>query len=353
MTKQDLINFVLEHGSSSQKYIVRRDILDEEISTSEMIELQAEIVAKKHIQKKLKQQNSDGWFGIELHGGNGIDGIVNYLIDSGVEPGQPFMRKAKEALLLNLDPDERRDRHRYPVNRNWPFSKIMTLGLLHVKGEEPEQELVEVYNRMIKVFEDVLNVKSLDEVSRTTKVKKYQGCRLGLKDKLFPWPSEFILLSCSGVWKNEGSLKTIEDGLNHIAAFMPIPIIFDPAENHYLGPIGTYLEYELDDCTGYKPNVFANWFIAYLRLVKICDIRKVPYFYRPIKTLLDDIKNDTFISKLSDEQKNTVYEWFNYGMSQMPLTTSLSKTMTITETDILTCIYFRVLLILHYSNLQF
>jgi hypothetical protein len=342
MTKQELINFVLEYGSATHKYITRRDVLGEAKDTPEMKELQAEILVKKHIQKKLKLQNSDGWFGSELHGGNGIDGIVSYLIESGVEPDQPFMRKAKEALLKNLNPDVRQDKLRYPVNRSWPFSKTMVLGLLHVKGEAPAPETVEVYDRIIAMFEDVLNVRALDEVSRTSKSKKYQGCRLGLKNKLFPWPSEFILLSCCDVWKNEKTLKIIEDGLNHVASFMPIPTIFDPTETHYLGPIGGYHDYELDDCTKYKPNEFANWFTAYTRLCKICDIRKVPYFYRPVKTLLEDIKNGTFISKLSDEQKNAVYEWYNYGMD-----------MKLNGIDVLTCLYFRALLILHYSGAEF
>lgn len=111
MKKQEVIELILENGSVAQKYIVKRDILGLDKSLPEMRLLQEQIVATKNVQRVLKVQKENGWIGMELHGcpGKALDSSINYLIDLGVEPEQPFMRKAKQALLIDANPDPRKD----------------------------------------------------------------------------------------------------------------------------------------------------------------------------------------------------------------------------------------------------
>ncbi len=80
MTKRDIIDLILTHGSPSQKYIVKRDVLSVSIKNPDMLELQDQILNSRPVRKRLKNQNENGWFGVTIHGGlDAMDGAITQL----------------------------------------------------------------------------------------------------------------------------------------------------------------------------------------------------------------------------------------------------------------------------------
>lgn len=211
LKKEILLDFLLSCGNVSQKYIIRRDIFGEDIFSPEMAELQRQIVAGKPVQKLLKSQNADGWFGFELHGvpGSAMDSTISMLNDLGVEPHHDFMRKAKDALLKNLNPDPMHGKHFHPNVRGYNFSRCVVLGYLQVEGEPLEDELSASLNQILNIFKIGLDIQSLDEVSKPCTRKKYIGHRVYLKGKFFPWVSDIIALSSCLAWKNSETIDLI------------------------------------------------------------------------------------------------------------------------------------------------
>lgn len=92
------LEFLLDKGAPSIKYLVRRDYMDCDRSSPDMLNLQAMIFEQPNIKKLLTLQHADGWLGCELHGNNGFDCIITKLLDSGIEPDNQVIARAVSAL---------------------------------------------------------------------------------------------------------------------------------------------------------------------------------------------------------------------------------------------------------------
>lgn len=343
MTKQQIIELILENGDASQKYIVKRDILGVDKKLPEMKELQEQVINSKAVQKILKAQNEEGWIGMELHGcpGKAMDSSISCLIDLGIEPQQPFMKRAKQALLRDANPDPRKNIVHGIGIRGYDFSRSTILGDLYIDGEEPEQELISAHKRIIEILKIGIKTKSLDEVSRLCTRKKYIGYRAYLKDKIFPWPSDMNVLSCCTIWETKETRDIVNSSLKKIAEFMPIPTIFEVINGYYLAPICNYGTFSYEDCTQIPKGEIVFWLRDFNRLCRISDISEIPYFYKQALKLKEHIENDDFIDNLSEQALKAIENTYGYS--------GRWKSDIQRKVDI----YFRVLLILHNAKAEF
>ena len=78
---QKQIDFLLAHACPSIQYLVYRDLLNVPVDEPSMAALQKEIFLQSNTQKCLSAQCSDGWFGHELHGIDGMDGHIGGLLN--------------------------------------------------------------------------------------------------------------------------------------------------------------------------------------------------------------------------------------------------------------------------------
>ncbi|MCL2772785.1 MAG: hypothetical protein FWD71_05485 [Oscillospiraceae bacterium] len=304
MKKHEIIELIQTNGTAAQKYIINRDILSIDKNNPDMLDLQEQIVNSKEVCQILKKQNDDGWFGIYLHGGAGdaMDGSVAKLRELGVEPNHVFMQKAKQALLIDVNPTK--DKRSYPPVEKFHFSRVQTLANLHIAGETADELLVKFQNELIDKYQKAINIDSLDEVSREIKTAKFNGARAWLKDKdnAFPWPSDFILLGSSLNWKTLRAADIITAAMENVARLAPIPNIFGYYNNHYVAPICSYelFHYSDDCCEFLKGRGF--WFRDYNYLCKICDIEKIPYYFRQAEKLAERVLDNSLIGNLKIEE---------------------------------------------------
>jgi len=331
MDKPKLLDAVLTNGTPSHRYIIKRDVLGEDIKSTEMLMLQEQILQLKDVKRLLKKQNNDGWFGLGLHGGASMDGIVTALRIMGVEAYHPFMQKAKQAVLLEKNPflQKAENKAGWPPVDVYCHPRVLVLAALY-NNDEDDRLLIKFQGELLRKFKQSLHIESLDEISRELTTKRFTQtsgwkwhpnaeARVYFKDKIdaFPWVSDLEMLASCLNWKNEQTTEITTETMYHVSGFSPVPILFTPPQ---VGPIGTYemLDYSFDD-----PHLrrFTAWRLKnYLNLCKVCDVQEIPHYYQNIEWLAECLEDGTLIGKLS--------------------------TPDIGEMDI----YFMVLLILHYAK---
>jgi len=341
MKKQEIIDLILENGSSTQKYIINRDILSVDKNSPNMLDLQEQIINLKEVRKILKNQNNDGWFGIYLHGGtDAMDGAVSRLKSLGVEPHHDFMRKAKKALYADEYPTKAR--RSYPPVEVYNFSRAVTLANLHIDSEETDKLLVKFQNHLIDKFKRGSYVESLDEVSREIQQAKYLGSRAYLPDKDFPWACDFIVLGSSLNWKTPQMKNIITTAMENVARLAPIPVIFYYFNNHYVAPICGYSEFDnFDDCCEFPKGTIVFWLRNYNYLCKICDIKQIPYYFRQAEKLAERIKEDSLINNLPGDALKAIEA--TYGFSGK-WKNEIQKNVDV---------YYMAFQILHNANIDF
>jgi hypothetical protein len=322
MKIQNLTDIILESGTPTRRYIVMKDVLGKPLQSPEMTALQEEILRSKEVKKLLKKQNNDGWFGLGLHGGESMDGIVTALRDMGVEAYHPFMKKAKEALLSDKNPflQVAEKKAGWPPVEVYCHPRVLALAALY-DNDENDKLLIKFQEELLQKFTQSLSIESLDEISRELTTKRFTQtsgwkwhpnaeARVYLKDKIdtFPWVSDLHVLAASLNWKNEKTLQITTETMYHVSGFSPVPIMFTPPQT---SPVGTYemLDYPFDDPHLQK---FTTWRLQnYLNLCKVCDVSEIPHYYQNVLWLAENFE------KLPDTNET----------------------------------YFAVLLILHYANI--
>jgi len=347
MKKHEVIDLILANGSSTQKYIVSRDILSVDKTSPQMVLWQDQILNSKEVRKILKSQNSDGWFGIYLHGGAGgnlksgaMDGAIARFRELGLEMHYDFITKAKQALYADEYPTKYK--RSYPPVDVYNFSRAETLANMHIDGEEPDELLVKFQNQLIDKFRRGANVDSIDEVAREIKSAKFAGGWAYLPGKDFPWPSDFIVLGSSLNWKTTAAANVITSAMENIARLAPIPAIFDIVNGHYVGPICGYSDLDLyDDCCDIPKGHIVFWLRVYNFLCKIADVRQIPHYFRQGERLAERISDDSLIDNLTENALDAIES--TYGFSGK----------WTSETHRKTDIYYKALQILHSAGIDF
>jgi hypothetical protein len=68
--KDKMVDFLLKNANPSIKYRVKKEVLNENVSTEEKNKLQAQIMDEPIIQLIVNSQKENGWLGNGFHGSN-------------------------------------------------------------------------------------------------------------------------------------------------------------------------------------------------------------------------------------------------------------------------------------------
>ena len=156
------ISFLLDNASPNIQYRVKKEILNEAIDTSEMMDLQAKIQTLLKVKKAFACQRENGFFGSVLHGVyfDGFDSTVNLLKRNGIEITESRMVKAKESLI-NWQ-DYQKD-HFYKAGNAMDehgrggFRAIWAEQLVELGADESLSQIQEQILNALNAFQGALN----------------------------------------------------------------------------------------------------------------------------------------------------------------------------------------------------
>ena len=211
---ENSINFLLENASASIRYLVQRDLLKTPKDAPAMLALQEEILSQDNVRKILASQCDDGWFGYELHGNDGMDGLLGSLLNAGVEKENSAVQKAIHALVT----PEIASQH-----KNWFHggealdaggrggnNAIMAQILSWVKYPEDYPVIAEQITLAFEHLSSVLCYHSVDDFSISGKNQRYYK-----PNAKFPGANHISLLAATQSWRTEENLKTAKNAAKH------------------------------------------------------------------------------------------------------------------------------------------
>lgn len=221
---QKQVDFLLDNAPPNIQYRVKKEILNEAIDTSEMVELQARILTLPKVKKAFACQHENGFFGSVLHGVyfDGFDSTVNLLKRNGVEINNPRMVRAKEALIGWQD--YQKD-HFYKAGNAMDehgrggFRAIWAEQLVELGADESLPQIQEQISNALNAFRGALDYSSPDDFSKRATFKG-QPCRYYIKGATFPAANHISILEKTLSWRSTENLEMVSKSYWHCKEVM-------------------------------------------------------------------------------------------------------------------------------------
>ena len=235
----NILSFLLEYGGCSIQYRIKRKIMNVDPSSSELQNLQKQILNKPKVIKILEKRQVDGWIGNELHGGRGkgLDSSVSFLIDNGVERDSKIMRDVITALLSeNKDVSYRitfKGGEALDIGGRGG-NRAVKAGILADLGEEDNAFVQNEMEISLCYLRDSLKYNSINDFSEVNK----KGVRYYKKDAHFPGANHLNLLSATNSWRSAENVEMVKTSMTHCFNIMQEHShnITFKADTHFVGP---------------------------------------------------------------------------------------------------------------------
>ena len=308
---QQILNFILEYAPANILYRVKKEILKESIDSSEMLNLQEQIVNLPKVKKAFACQRDNGFFGSVLHGVyfDGFDSTVMLLKNNGVELTNPRMIKARKALA-NWN-DYEKD-HFYKAGNAMDehgrggFRAIWAEQLVELGADESLPQIREQIDIALNAFRGALEYSSPDDFSKKATFRG-EPCRYYIKGATFPAANHIRILEKTLSWRTEENLSMVRRSYAHCKEIMKDyhdGVIYVNC-GHFVGPFNHNWNAQKNKISirnfDTHPIDFA-WFMRSLGTASIMypvfDDGN-PYF---AESLTKMIEGENFVDSISDEQ---------------------------------------------------
>ena len=213
------IDFLLANACVNIRYLIQRDMLKISIDTPQMQDMQANILQTPVVLKCLSTQHPDGWLGHELHGGNGMDSLMDVLLRLGVEVSNPHIQNAINALIT---PEIARQHKNYfhagdalDADGRGGNKSITALILSTVNFPENRQPLSDEIKLSFDHLSGALEYNSIDDFT-----EKGTKCRYYKKSVKFPGGNHICILANTHSWQSSENLKTAKAAIKNCYMIM-------------------------------------------------------------------------------------------------------------------------------------
>jgi hypothetical protein len=215
-----VIDWFLAGACPSIQNRVRKELLQHNPSTPEMVELQSHILQDAAVEEVTRSQALDGWIGESFHGSEGMEAGIRLLCEKGVEPEQPVLRRALQALEHD---SERLELGIGRVGRilddlGFGGTQAIRAALFAQAGCEDHPIVQEQIAHSLQIFQTVNQVESIESLAQP-----YRGSlvfRLGVC-----WPSIYHLrlLAWTQTWRRKDDLNMLVESVQRLVNLSPLP----------------------------------------------------------------------------------------------------------------------------------
>lgn len=231
---ENILSFLLEYGGCSIQYRIKREIMNVNPSSSELLSLQKQILNKPKVQKVLSWQNFDGYFGTRLHTAPSRskiwthEGCVRYLIEMGL--CNENVRKALDVMLCPGWGKECENSRAAKV-----FKYEMIRASLFVQAGIKDSEIIsEWVEDALQGFRNVAEAESYTDLIYERPDKK-----LVFKErKYLPVIYHLRLLAFTDCWRTEENVRMMKVAYEKLYQWLPLPAIYYKSKSYPVAPLG-------------------------------------------------------------------------------------------------------------------
>lgn len=330
---------LLTTACPSIQYRIRKEILCQSPSQSEMKKLQAQILQDKAVKAISASQKPDGWLAWNFHGYNSMESMMRLLCEKGVEANQPVLAQA--LIALGKYPD-RIVRGLSKVGKifddlGFGGGELIQAHLFAHAGKEKNPLVQKQIKQALLAFKSVTQIKSLEDLYQLYRDKPV--FREGVR-----WPSIYHLrlLAFSQSWRTPENQTVIVRGIRRLVRLSPIPNIYVKHKSQLIAPASFCMDNFAPDMNILLDPEWMQWFHRMELLARLGVVQEIPELKRRVQILAKILDEDQglFTKKLSHAY---FQKWGAYtGLA-------LEKDWRTPQRRI-NDLTFRSLLIFHYSN---
>ena len=224
MKEKQILEYLLKNASPNIQYRVKKEILREEITAPEMLELQSKIVALPKVKKAFACQRENGFIGSVIHGVyfDGFDSTVDLLKRNGILLTDPHLIKARNALVewKHFGKD-----HFYKAGNAMDehgrggFRAILADQLVELGADESLPQIQEQIKLALNAFCGALDYSTPDDFSKKSTFRG-QPCRYYIKGATFPAANHISILEKTLSWRTEENLAMVKRSFTHCKEIM-------------------------------------------------------------------------------------------------------------------------------------
>ncbi len=231
------IDFLLEHAGPVIQYRLRKEIL-KDLTQQEEEKLLKQVKLTPHYKLVESYVKPNGYIGLGMHSWDKFkatpleDGetaarlLAYYAIPKESPLIVNYIRALRDEKILEAEfsyykPEMDRFRTRYIGLNNGGGLMVLVYTMQALLGYGDDEEVKPFLSASYQSFKSMLSINSLDEItSFNPNSKKKYNYPYVLDDVALPCCYHLTALSYTSSWRNEESIKTMADALNHINKIM-------------------------------------------------------------------------------------------------------------------------------------
>jgi hypothetical protein len=332
---------LLERACPSIQYRLRKEVLGQPASSPEMLSLQDRILEDGAVKEITGWQQPDGWLAWDFHGAQSTEAGIRRLCEKGVEPGQPVLRAALQALECLPDRLSRGlgKPGRVLDDLGLGGARLIQAAMFACAGIE-ETPLVQEQTRV--ALAGFTAVRAVDSTAGLFEMRR--GKRVLNPGTLWPGIYHLRLLAWTHGWRTPENCRQVREAVKRLIRLSPIPEFSVWCRSQLIAPPSFCMRDFNPDFAALDD---AGWMMAFHRLellARLGVVRGIPELERQVSGLEDRLADGDglFTNKLSHPY---FHQWGAY--------TGLRLEQDWREaTRRINDLTFRSLLILHYAHLE-
>lgn len=354
--KNRIIDFLMNNADPSIVLRVKKEILNS-CSRLEESELINKIVQQKNVQTIINSQKADGWIGNSFHGQSPKNGAgmydnmevgLRYLSEKGLTHDNNYIYKAVESILTK-EPFDPVYGGKPPLTPDTDYSYtasglyLARSSILIRAGYEdllPQNNFIDLKHDIeysLSCFFNVLNYNDITEV--IDKQRKKITFKQSIK-----WPCIYDLrmLANSQAWRNKVNYSMISKSVEALLDFKNLnDMVYTYKKGQFVGPCFAFIGQQMGILKLVETNDIS---LDVLELLARCGVvKEVKQIKNKYDYLLSTINPDLSFKIDVDKKKDFTWSpYFGFALSE-----SWKK-----DIDIQCDILFRILLIIHYAELD-
>lgn len=232
----EVMERLLNEGSPSIAYRVKKEIKQEKLSKEEEQNYLDLIYAEPKVQMVLSWQNQDGYFGTRLHTAPSRskvwthEGCVRFLLEMGLTKECEKVRKALEVMTC---PGWGKECENSRAAQVFKYEMIRA-SLYAQAGCQNDKIISKWVNDALTGFRHIAEAECYEDMVYESKDHKliFKG------DKYIPVIYHLRILAFTEFWRTKDNLEMLRTAYNKMYQWLPLPPIYYKSKGQLIAPLG-------------------------------------------------------------------------------------------------------------------